>query len=119
MNDKASKLVHEIGRMILESIYEVAEAWRLAVVRFEFLDGATRENFAYLTERGESAFFRPSLDDEILDKVRSLREETKVKGECWIVCLVKVSPEGGVKISFEYSDPERWAPQDFSDLDFS
>jgi hypothetical protein len=119
MNDKASQLVHEIGGLILESISETADAWTLALARFEFLDGATKENFAYLSESGDATFFRPSLDDEILDKVNSLREETRLNDESWIVCLIRVSPSGQVKISFEYTDSDKWAPQSFQHLDFS
>ena len=119
MNDKASQLVHEIGSLILESVSEAAEAWTLSVARFEFLDGATKENFAYLSESGDGTFFRPSLDDQILDKVNSLREETRVNDERWIVCLIRVSPSGQVKISFEYTDSDKWNPQSFQHLDFS
>jgi hypothetical protein len=119
MNDKASQLVHEIGGLVLESVSEAADAWTMTVARFEFFDGTTKENFAYLSEGGDATFFHPSLDDDIFDKINSLREETRLNDERWIVCLIRVSPSGQVKITFEYTDSDKWNPQSFQHLDFS
>jgi predicted nucleic acid-binding protein len=116
MNSESNELVQEIAGMIYQSVEEFGIDWKMAVARFQFLDGACKDTYAWVSNSNSLSFYHPELDMEICEKVEKFRYFSSIDENKWCVCLVTISSDRKINIEFEYEDSERWDPKLFDEL---
>ena len=105
MNEQANQLIQEIGSLLKGEVSNIEPSWVSAYARIQFMDGATKETYSFISDDEEKRFFFPENDFELEELFSSLRQET----DDWKVCLVALKNDRNIDIDFEYQDENRWS----------
>jgi hypothetical protein len=105
MNEQANQLIQEIGSLLKAEVSNIEPNWVGAYARIQFMDGATKDTYSFMSSNEERRFFFPENDFELEDLFSSLRQAT----DAWKVCLVTLKNDSNINIDFEYQDENRWS----------
>ena len=105
------KLIHEIGKTIIDDIGDRKPNWTHIVLVGTLEDGSSETSgFAYFKDgTHEPVSPRGFATSELLEQLRTAMAKADRKAP-WLTCLIQIDRKSGeINFDFEYARADRWA----------